>query len=76
MLRWWQHKQLDGDLGRKATKSRPSVDQTSDFFLSLKYLQGTHQGSQRHGCGVEWVLGVGGCYDNGAGRGCLGDGCH
>ena len=29
LLRWWQHKQLDGDLGRKATKSRPSVDKTS-----------------------------------------------
>ena len=68
---------MDRDLCSKATKSRPSVDKTSDFFILLmKYFHAAHQGSQRHGWGVEWVLGVGGCYDNGAGRGCLGDGCH
>ena len=30
---------------------------TSNFLiLPLKYLQGTHEGSQRHGCEVGWVL--------------------
>ena len=58
MFRWWRHKQLDeDDPGREATEIRSSVDETSDFLiLPLKYLQGTHEGSQRHGCEVGWVL--------------------
>ena len=42
---------------RKATNIRPLRIKTSDFMIfPLKYLQGTHGGSQRHGWGVEWVL--------------------
>ena len=57
LFRWWRHKQLDGDSGRKATNIRPKVDKSNDFLISpLKYLQGTYEGSQRHGCEVGWVL--------------------
>ena len=42
--------------GRLPTSNLRSI-KTSDFFIApLKYLQGTHEGSQRHGCEVGWVL--------------------
>ena len=59
LFRWWRHKQLDGDSGSsgRLPTSNLRLIKTSDFFISpLKYLQGTHEGSQRHGCEVGWVL--------------------
>ena len=57
LFRWWRHKQLDGDSGRKLPTSDLRLIKTNGFLISpLKYLQGTHEGSQRHGCEVGWVL--------------------
>ena len=59
LFRWWRHKQLDGDSDRKArlpTSELRLIKTSNVLILPLKYLQGTHEGSQRHGCEVGWVL--------------------
>ena len=75
LFRWWRHKQLDGDSGRKATNIRPlvaflpEVDKNKRLYdFSIEISPGNSRRKSETWLGSRMSIGVGGCDDNSTGR--------
>ena len=60
LFRWWRHKQLDGDSGRKATNIRPKVDKNKQLFdFAIEISPGNSRRKSETWLGCRMSIGVG-----------------